>query len=231
MDSAPSPSAFWSRPWSHPGAHLLHRHPFAPFYDQQTTGLILGTFPGQQFTAPGYAVAEDDWYYGSRGNQLWPLLYQALAQPLPAAPSRSAKQALLQRYRLGMTDIVQQAYRIRATNQDHNLHVQAIRSLTAALAATPQLQRIYLTSKSMYREFFLPAYFAESLRRRPRRCGVIGGDSAVQAECYRYDHDDGRQITLILLPSPARVVKGLPAMQALYRTAFAATALDHIVQA
>ncbi|MCD6525902.1 MAG: hypothetical protein J7K75_02785 [Desulfuromonas sp.] len=207
------------RQWTYPGAQLLHRHPFAAQADDETQGLILGTFPAKQFTDPRQPLRDEDWYYSSAGNRLWELLFYAFAQSYAVNIGKQAKQNLLQQHRLGISDIVEQAYRIRNSNQDNNLHVQAVRCLDELLAQAPQLTRLYLTSKSMYKEFFLPAYFGDG-QSLPQQVDTIRVDGSCSAEVYRFSHGHERQMEVVLLPSPARMRAGLEAMKSLYRKVF-----------
>lgn len=208
-----------SRCWSYPGSELLHQHPFAPFADSNSQGLILGTFPGRDYTNSQQAPNAEDWYYSSAGNWFWELLFCAFSQPYSKQISKLYKQQFLLARRLAISDVVEQCYRIRNSNQDSNLHVQAVRCLNELLAQLPELTRLYLTSKSMYKEFFLPAYFSAG-QPRPKQRESIRVAGSCSAEIYDYQHSDGRLIELVLLPSPARMLVNIETMKALYRRVF-----------
>jgi len=74
-------------------------HPFEPVFDEQSTRLILGSFPS-------VASRERHFYYGHPRNRFWTLLALLTGEPVPE--SISEKKAFLLRHRIALWDAAAQ---------------------------------------------------------------------------------------------------------------------------
>lgn len=70
---------------------------FAPVYTQESTILIVGTYPSPKSRAQGF-------YYGHPQNRFWRLMALLYNEPLPTEISQ--KIALLHRHRLALWDTI-----------------------------------------------------------------------------------------------------------------------------
>ena len=123
----------------------VERHPFAPFMPPRARFLLIGTFPGWQFTQPTAVLGPDDWYYGTHTRSLWHLLEQVYHRPLPTA---AVKQALLTDLRLGVTDVVASARRKKVGARDADLYdVQFQAAALAKLLLEHPLEQLFFTSQ------------------------------------------------------------------------------------
>lgn len=50
---------------------FLHKHPYPPFINQDTTKLIVGTLPPPRFSTGQLLEKDVDFCYGSYYNSLW----------------------------------------------------------------------------------------------------------------------------------------------------------------
>lgn len=137
---------------------ILHIHPFEEFIFAETKTLILGTFPGRDYTNPETKNETDDWYYGNKRNKFWNLLEYALGYDENSLNTKAIKQEILRKHNLGITDIVQSAYRINNNNDDGSLKIEKVRNLNKTLKDYPNIKTIILTSKAMYKDFFTKNY-------------------------------------------------------------------------
>lgn len=180
---------------------ILHIHPFEEFIFTETKTLILGTFPGRYYTNPEIKNASDDWYYGNKRNKFWNLLEYALGYNENSLNTKVKKQEALRKYNLGITDIVQSAYRSTNNNDDACLKIKEIRNLNETLKDYSNIKIIILTSKTMYKNFFTKNYV---------NCGnAVLQNDRMEIETYQgeninfyYYTFNNRQILVIPLYTP-----------------------------
>ena len=89
----------------------LQKHPYQPFVSKNTTKLIIGSIPPPRFCKPSIGVLykdDIDWYYGSNRNNFWELFNIGA---LPLMHGIKARQDLLIKMKVGITDIIQSCIR------------------------------------------------------------------------------------------------------------------------
>jgi len=89
------------------GAQIL-THPFEPFYDAESTRLILGTFPSPKSREFGF-------YYGHPRNRFWTVLSAVFGLPLPGTIEE--KKALCQNVGVALWDVVGACRIVGASDQ------------------------------------------------------------------------------------------------------------------
>lgn len=72
-------------------------HPFEPLFDENSTTLILGSFPSLLSRA-------NDFYYGNPHNRFWPMLAELYHEKLPG--NNSERKALILRHHLALYDTI-----------------------------------------------------------------------------------------------------------------------------
>jgi TDG/mug DNA glycosylase family protein len=72
-------------------------HPFEPLYDENSTTLILGSFPSILSRA-------NDFYYGNPHNRFWPMLAELYQEKLPE--NNEERKALILRHQLALYDTI-----------------------------------------------------------------------------------------------------------------------------
>lgn len=182
-------------------SNMLHIHPFEAFIFTETETLILGTFPGRDYTNPEIKNKYDDWYYGNKRNKFWNLLEYALAYDENSLNTKAKKQEALRKHNLGITDIVQSAYRSKNNNDDDCLTINEIRNLDKTLTDYPNIKTIILTSKAMYKKFFIQNYVNcvnAVLQNTKTEIKTYQGE---KINCYHYTFNS-RQILVIPLHTP-----------------------------
>jgi hypoxanthine-DNA glycosylase len=98
----------------------LEYHPFGSFIPQSVQYLIVGTFPGRQFSQRTAAENEADVYafsYGGR-NQFWRIMEQLYGVELP---TRESKKQLSAQYNIGLLDVIKACRRKNQSNLDTDL--------------------------------------------------------------------------------------------------------------
>ena len=205
--------------WKHKGSEILHKHPFDPFIRNNSKFILIGTFPGRKFTHPKYKLQKDDWYYGTSNNLFWNLISYALTDNLKSQTpiSKTQKIKLLENNDFGICDIVYKANRIRDNNTDINLYVSSVFDLSRLIQSNQNIKTIFLTSKSMFKEFFIPVYiidrddftlqntFSKTIRN-------------VKIDSYIYKFQKShRTIKVIPLNSPARDIPPFDIKKEIYK--------------
>ena len=88
---------------------FLHKHPYPPFINQDTTKLIVGTLPPPRFSTGQLLEKDVDFCYGSYYNSLW--LYLDKIHNLNLRYDNSIRaieqrKAFLKIHKIGVCDIV-----------------------------------------------------------------------------------------------------------------------------
>lgn len=124
-------------------------HPFEPFIPTPLRILIVGSFPGREQTQG--ELGSEEWFYGAKRNQFWKILSGVFQTSLN---TRSEKQQLLEKYGIGMTDVLFKVRRKNPSNLDINLEIIEfnVKHLNKILVQHAP-QKILLTSKFVGKHF------------------------------------------------------------------------------
>ena len=98
----------------------LEQHPFGAFLPPNVRYLVVGTFPGRQFSQRLIAENEADlmaFSYGGR-NQFWRIMEKIYGVELP---TRASKQAIFEQNNIGMMDLIAACRRKKNSNLDTDL--------------------------------------------------------------------------------------------------------------
>jgi hypoxanthine-DNA glycosylase len=98
----------------------LEYHPFGSFIPKNVQYLVVGTFPGRQFSQRSTFENEADTYafsYGGR-NQFWRIMEKMYGIELP---NRDSKKQLFQTLNMGLLDVIQACRRKNQSNLDSDL--------------------------------------------------------------------------------------------------------------
>ena len=98
----------------------LEYHPFGSFIPQNVQYLVVGTFPGRQFSQRSADENEADVYafsYGGR-NQFWRIMEKIYGVDLP---TRASKKQLFENLNIGLVDVIKACRRKNASNLDTDL--------------------------------------------------------------------------------------------------------------
>lgn len=127
----------------------IETHPFKAFIPENVTAIIVGSFPGREVTHR--VLSEDEWFYGSKRNQLWKIISGVYGTELQ---TRNEKQSLFKKHGIGMVDIFLKVKRKEDNNMDSNLEViefndKAIKSILK----NHNIKKIFFTSKFVEKSF------------------------------------------------------------------------------
>ena len=115
---------------------FLHKHPYPPFINQDTTKLIVGTLPPPRFSTGQLLEKDVDFCYGSYYNSLW--LYLDKIHNLNLRYDNSIRaieqrKAFLKMHKIGVCDIVASGERQKIDASDLGLSNVILRDLIAYL--------------------------------------------------------------------------------------------------
>ena len=196
-----------------------HVHPFEPFVSKNTKTLILGTFPGKDFTDPNKENDKEDWYYGNKCNEFWELIEYALDCKENSLRKIKEKKEVLKKHNIGITDIVKKAKRKEDNNSDENLEVMETNDLNSLLDKYKDIDTIVLTSKDMYTKFFKKYYVKTNdaiLKQDKNNKPETYEEKGKKINIYYYTFK-GRPIRVVPLHSPARKNVSIDIKKALYK--------------
>jgi len=127
----------------------IETHPFKAFIPENVTTLIIGSFPGREVTKKN--ISEDEWFYGSKRNQLWKIISAVYDTELV---TKSDKQNLFKKYGIGMVDIFLKVKRREDNNMDTSLEVIEYNDKAIEqILQNENIKSIYFTSKFVEKIF------------------------------------------------------------------------------
>ena len=127
---------------------FLHKHPYQPFIQPDTTKLIVGTLPPPRFTTGELLEKDVDFCYGSYYNSLW--LYIDKIHNLKLRYDNS-DEAILERkhflieHKIGVCDIVDSAEREKIDASDLGMQNIKLRNLIGYLKQFPKIDTLLFT--------------------------------------------------------------------------------------
>lgn len=127
----------------------IETHPHKAFIPENTTAIIIGSFPGKDQTHK--TITEDDWFYGTKRNQFWKILSGAYETDLQF---KKDKQNLFKKHGIGMVDIFLKIKRKGHNNMDSNLEIIEYNDKAIKIILqNPKIKTIYFTSKFVEKTF------------------------------------------------------------------------------
>lgn len=119
-------------------------HPYGNFVPKNAGYLILGSFPGRPDDG-------NDWFYGSRRNQFWPILEKVYNRKLD---TKIKKQKLLKNLKIATTDIIFSCDRKKGTNSDTNLiNISYNTKAIENILTKNKIEKIFFTSRFVENSF------------------------------------------------------------------------------
>lgn len=140
----------------------IETHPFEPFVPDNTTTLILGSFPDKERTQGN--INSESWFYVAKRNRFWDIISQVYETPLK---SKNEKQELFKKKGIAITDILLKVRRKNDSNLDDNLEIIELNDLAIKeILTNNKISSISFTSKYVENQFkkrFPAIPFAEYL--------------------------------------------------------------------
>ena len=115
---------------------FLHKHPYSPFIQKDTTKLIVGTLPPPRFSIGELLEKDVDFCYGSCYNSLWLYLDKIHNLELRYDNSKQAIEeriTFLTKHKIGICDIVESAEREKIDASDLGMTNIVLRDLIGYL--------------------------------------------------------------------------------------------------
>ena len=127
---------------------FVHKHPYPPFIQDNTTKLIVGTLPPPRFSTGDLLDKDVDFCYGSYYNSLWLFIDKIYNLNLRFDNSQVAilqrKQFLMQ-HKIGVCDIVESCERDKIDASDLGMQNIKLRNLVGCLKKYPSIHTLLFT--------------------------------------------------------------------------------------
>ena len=127
---------------------FLHKHPYEPFIQKDTTKLIVGTLPPPRFSTGELLEKDVDFCYGSYYNSLWLFIDKIHNLNLRYDNSKEAveqrRQFLINR-KIGVCDIVDSAEREKIDASDLGMKNIKLRDVIGYIKQFPSIDTILFT--------------------------------------------------------------------------------------
>ena len=126
--------------------HLfLHKHPYKPFIQDDTTKLIVGTLPPPRFSTGDLLEKDVNFCYGSYYNSLWLFIDKIHKLGLRYDNSQEAideRKRYLIKHKIGVCDIVESAERDKIDASDLGMKNIVLRDVVAYLKQYPRIDTL-----------------------------------------------------------------------------------------
>ena len=127
---------------------FLHKHPYRPFIQNDTTKLIVGTLPPPRFSTGNLLKKDVDFCYGSYYNSLWLFIDEIYKLNLRYDNSKAAieeRKAFLIEKKIGVCDIVESAEREKIDASDLGMNTIILRDVVGYLNKFPNVTTLLFT--------------------------------------------------------------------------------------
>ena len=127
---------------------FIHKHPYQPFIQEDTTKLIVGTLPPPRFSIGDLLEKDVDFCYGSYYNSLWLFIDKIHNLNLRYDNSNEAvkeRKAFLIKHKIGVCDIVEQAERKKIDASDLGMTNIKLRDIIGYLKNYPNIDTLLFT--------------------------------------------------------------------------------------
>ena len=127
---------------------FLHKHPYKPFIQKDTTKLIVGTLPPPRFSTGQLLEKDVDFCYGSYYNSLWLFIDKIHGLNLRYDNSKEAieeRKRFLIEHKIGVCDIVESAEREKVDASDLGMKNIKLRNVIGYLKQYPNIDTLLFT--------------------------------------------------------------------------------------
>ena len=127
---------------------FLHKHPYQPFIQDNTTKLIVGTLPPPRFSTGELLEKDVNFCYGSYYNSLWLFIDKIHKLNLRYDNSEAAiveRKQFLIKHKIGVCDIVESAERDKIDASDLGMKNIQLRDIISFLKQYPKIDTLLFT--------------------------------------------------------------------------------------
>ncbi|SFD16783.1 uracil-DNA glycosylase family protein [Algibacter pectinivorans] len=127
---------------------FIHKHPYKPFIEKDTTKLIVGTLPPPRFSTGDLLEKDVDFCYGSYYNSLWLFIDKIHNLGLRYDGSSEAieqRKTFLKKHKIGVCDIVASAEREKVDASDLGMTNIKLRDIVGYLKQYPNINTLLFT--------------------------------------------------------------------------------------
>ena len=127
---------------------FVHKHPYPPFIQNDTTKLIVGTLPPPRFSLGELLEKDVNFCYGSYYNSLWLYIDKIHSLGLRYDNSLEAieeRKHFLIQHKIGVCDIVERAERKKMDASDLGMTNIKLRNLVGYLEKYPNIDTLLFT--------------------------------------------------------------------------------------
>jgi len=127
---------------------FIHRHPYKPIINNDTTKLIVGTLPPPRFSIGKLLEKDVDFCYGSYYNSLWLYIDKVHNLSLRYDNSKEAKEERKQfliKHKIGICDIIESAERDKIDVSNLGLKNIKLRDIIGYLNRFPKIETLLFT--------------------------------------------------------------------------------------
>ncbi|BAO76481.1 uracil-DNA glycosylase family protein [Winogradskyella sp. PG-2] len=127
---------------------FFHKHPYAPFIQEDTKKLIVGTLPPPRFSSGELLEKDVNFCYGSYYNSLWLFIDKIHSLNLRYDNSQEAieeRKAFLIKNNIGVCDIVESAKREKVDASDLGMQNIKLRDVVGYIKQYPSINTILFT--------------------------------------------------------------------------------------
>lgn len=127
---------------------FVHKHPYQPFINSDTTKLVVGTLPPPRFSTGELLEKDVDFCYGSYYNSLWLFIDKIHKLNLRYDNSQEAideRKTFLIKHKIGICDIVESAEREKIDASDLGMFNITLRNIIGYLKAYPSIDTLLFT--------------------------------------------------------------------------------------
>ncbi|MCD2260160.1 uracil-DNA glycosylase family protein [Psychroserpens luteolus] len=175
---------------------FLHKHPYKPFIQDNTTKLIVGTLPPPRFSTGELLEKDVDFCYGSYYNSLWLFIDEIHQLGLKYDNSQEAideRKAFLIANKIGVCDIVESAKREKIDASDLGMKDIILRDVVRYLKQFPNINTLLFTGGNSKNgpEYF----FRRHLKTYDKKLNLVSNEIP---RVHEFDLDDRRIKTVSL---------------------------------
>lgn len=125
----------------------VEQHPFEPLMNDNTTILVIGTFP----TYRDNYTDTFSYYYGGKSNRFWPIIKKVFGVKFQYGAGKMAveeRKNFLDERRIGVTDMIRKCYRRNNSSDDRDIYPILLLDVFDVLKKYQNIRRLVLTSRT-----------------------------------------------------------------------------------